>query len=387
MGDAEQQAELASFLRPADSRSTRRPPAYSAGRRRTPGLRRAEVSLLSGVSLTWYTWLEQARDISPSAQVIDALARTLQLSDAQHQCVLRRADHRHQPPSPEDDQQLPAHGQRLLAALGDSPAYAITPAWHIVGWNEAYEAFSPSIATVPDSERNLLWLVLTDSRVPAHASADCEHRTSGPAGTPTTSSSPPLGSEASSIHSKASCSSSTTGWTCPTAEGSTRSSTPLCPAAAPAPSSRTCAHAARPISRHTRASPRAGGVSASPAVRARPSHSTAQRWANASAAGRPPRRWTRHGSSRSPRRPLNSAWWPNPGRPLSFTGRPAGRPPGSPCSATTLVPRSTVCPGGDRVSAAGTSAGAVARRHPCRTTRAAGARRRAAAALPARAAG
>ena len=44
--------------------------------RRTPGLRREEVALLAGVSHTWYTWLEQGRDIHPSRQVIDALART-----------------------------------------------------------------------------------------------------------------------------------------------------------------------------------------------------------------------------------------------------------------------------------------------------------------------
>ena len=43
------------------------------GARRTPGLRREEVALLSGVSHTWYTWLEQGRDIHPSRQVVDAL--------------------------------------------------------------------------------------------------------------------------------------------------------------------------------------------------------------------------------------------------------------------------------------------------------------------------
>ena len=52
-------------------------------RRRTVGLRREEVASLSGVSVTWYTWLEQGRDISPSRQVLDAVARTLRLSDAE----------------------------------------------------------------------------------------------------------------------------------------------------------------------------------------------------------------------------------------------------------------------------------------------------------------
>ena len=43
-------------------------------RRRTPGLRREEVAQLAGVGVTWYTWLEQGRDINPSAQVLDAIA-------------------------------------------------------------------------------------------------------------------------------------------------------------------------------------------------------------------------------------------------------------------------------------------------------------------------
>jgi transcriptional regulator with XRE-family HTH domain len=53
------------------------------GHRRTPGLRREEVSQLAGVGLSWYTWLEQGRDITPSSSVLDALARVLNL-DAHH---------------------------------------------------------------------------------------------------------------------------------------------------------------------------------------------------------------------------------------------------------------------------------------------------------------
>src|SRR5688572_32993347 len=73
--------ELADFL---GSRRRQLAPAavgLPAGtNRRTPGLRREEVALLSGVSHTWYTWLEQGRDIRPSRQVVDALARTLRMS-------------------------------------------------------------------------------------------------------------------------------------------------------------------------------------------------------------------------------------------------------------------------------------------------------------------
>jgi transcriptional regulator with XRE-family HTH domain len=56
---------------------------FSSGRRRTPGLRREEVAQSAHVSATWYTWLEQGRGGSPSAAVLDRLARALTLTDAE----------------------------------------------------------------------------------------------------------------------------------------------------------------------------------------------------------------------------------------------------------------------------------------------------------------
>ena len=80
--------ELAAFLRACRARLTpadvELPPGSASGRRRTQGLRREEVAELSGVGVTWYTWLEQGRDISTSAQVVDALARALLLTADQH---------------------------------------------------------------------------------------------------------------------------------------------------------------------------------------------------------------------------------------------------------------------------------------------------------------
>jgi transcriptional regulator with XRE-family HTH domain len=159
--------ELGAFLR---SRRTQVDPATAGlpllGTRRTPGLRREEVALLSGVSHTWYTWLEQGRDIHPSRQVVDALARTLRLSVAEHEYVLRLSGAGAPVPLPGSDR-LPAHLQRLLDALGPSPAYAITASWAIAGWNAAYERFYPGVATAEPGDRNLLWLVFTDPAVRA----------------------------------------------------------------------------------------------------------------------------------------------------------------------------------------------------------------------------
>src|SRR3954463_14192377 len=71
--------ELASFLRSRRERVAPMEMGLPAGRRRhTPGLRREEVASLAGVGVTWYTWLEQGRDIHASTEVLEAIARTLQ---------------------------------------------------------------------------------------------------------------------------------------------------------------------------------------------------------------------------------------------------------------------------------------------------------------------
>jgi transcriptional regulator with XRE-family HTH domain len=158
----DRRAELGAFLRATRERLVRvefgLPPA---GRGREVGLRREEVSYLSGVSVTWYTWLEQGRDINPSRQVLDAVSRTLRLGGAQHRYVLTLAGFT--PVATADEAtDLPEHVQRLLDAIGDNPAYALTSEWGIAGWNAAYQRLYPNVATIAPSERNLLWVVFTD---------------------------------------------------------------------------------------------------------------------------------------------------------------------------------------------------------------------------------
>jgi hypothetical protein len=165
--DTQRRTELGRFLR------TRRTQFSNGafeqpitGRKRTPGLRREEVAVLSHISVTWYTWLEQGRDIHPSRQVLDAVARTLHLSPIEHTYLLTLAGHTTpdtQPPGSTPG--LPANVHHLLDALAGHPAYAITSTWDITGWNDAYTALYPNIATVPADQRNLLWLVFTDPAV------------------------------------------------------------------------------------------------------------------------------------------------------------------------------------------------------------------------------
>ena len=76
--DTKRRAELADFLR--TRRARLHPEQFglsTLGRRRTPGLRREEVAELAGIGVSWYTWLEQGRDITVSEQVLESLARIL----------------------------------------------------------------------------------------------------------------------------------------------------------------------------------------------------------------------------------------------------------------------------------------------------------------------
>lgn len=165
----QQRKELGAFLRARREQLDR--VAYGlppAGRGRTVGLRREEISYLSGVSVTWYTWLEQGRDINPSRQVLDAVATALRLTLTEHDYVLRLAGFAAaRPGGGEAVETAPAHVQRFLDALDEHPAYALAPDWGIAGWNAAYEVLFPNVATTPAEQRNLLWLIFTEPAVRA----------------------------------------------------------------------------------------------------------------------------------------------------------------------------------------------------------------------------
>lgn len=128
---------------------------------RGTGLRREEVAVLSGVSATWYTWLEQGRDINPSKQVLEAVGRALRLSPAEHDYVLALGGYR--PDKAPSAGPTPPHIQRFLDALAGHPAFAIGPSWDITAWNDAYAALYPNIADADD--RNLLWRVFMDPAI------------------------------------------------------------------------------------------------------------------------------------------------------------------------------------------------------------------------------
>jgi transcriptional regulator with XRE-family HTH domain len=158
-----QRGELAAFLRARRTQQERAPLGLPPGpRQRSRGLRREEVATMSGVSVTWYTWLEQARDVNPSRQVLDALAHALRLTPTEHSYMLSIAGFAADPDSAQSVPGAPEHIQHLLDALVGSPAFAITSDWSISAWNEGYRALYPNVAVLPAQDRNLLWAVFMD---------------------------------------------------------------------------------------------------------------------------------------------------------------------------------------------------------------------------------
>ncbi|MFM2077821.1 MAG: hypothetical protein RJA49_1711 [Actinomycetota bacterium] len=154
--------DLAEFLRARRDALTPADVGLPEGRgRRTKGLRREEVALLAGVSVTWYTWLEQGRPINASVDVLDALARTLRLSEAEHQHLLTLAH-----PSTSDRAPLPEHApdalERLIASMDPAPAYVLGPRWEFLAWNTAQSRLYPMIDHLDGDDCNLLWVMFAE---------------------------------------------------------------------------------------------------------------------------------------------------------------------------------------------------------------------------------
>ncbi len=160
--DDGRRAELGAFLRAR--RAALGPEEVGldpSGRRRTPGLRREEVAGLAGVSASWYTWLEQGRPINPSVDVLEALARVLHLDAAAREHLLRLAGHA-RPDTGTVPPLVPDTLWHLLDQLDPAPAYVLGPHWDYLAWNAAHARLFPSLPTLPDEDRNLLWVVFAN---------------------------------------------------------------------------------------------------------------------------------------------------------------------------------------------------------------------------------
>jgi transcriptional regulator with XRE-family HTH domain len=164
MGAVTRRADLAEFLRAR--RGALRPGdvALPAGeRRRTQGLRREEVALLAGVSVSWYTWLEQGRPINASLDVLDALARALQLDAVERDHLVALAGHPLRRPVAPGVEAMSDALRRLLVALAPAPAYVLGPRWDFVEWNQPFATLFPAVADLSAEDWNLVWVMFASA--------------------------------------------------------------------------------------------------------------------------------------------------------------------------------------------------------------------------------
>ncbi|MFF9429354.1 MmyB family transcriptional regulator [Streptomyces sp. NPDC004288] len=154
--------ELAAFLRSRRERITPEQVGLPRGRRRrTPGLRREEVAHLSAVGVTWYTWLEQARDIQVSPQVLDALAGALLLDPTERShlfALAGAADPHPETPCPVVTPTL----RRLLDQLEPVPAAIQNSRYDFLAHNRTFGRLFCDLDALPREDRNSLWLAFTN---------------------------------------------------------------------------------------------------------------------------------------------------------------------------------------------------------------------------------
>ncbi|MFE3601054.1 helix-turn-helix domain-containing protein [Streptomyces sp. NPDC059096] len=154
--------ELAGFLRSRRERITPEQVGLDRGpRRRTPGLRREEVAQLSAVGVTWYTWIEQARSIQVSAQVLDALARALLLDAGERAHLFSLAGVVDPAPGTPCPTITPAL-REMLARLDPFPACVQNSRYDILAYNRAYGVLMCDLDAVPPEDRNCILLAFTN---------------------------------------------------------------------------------------------------------------------------------------------------------------------------------------------------------------------------------
>ena len=152
--------ELADFLRTRREKIKPEQVGIVQGaRRRTPGLRREEVAELAGVGTTWYTWLEQARDIQPSSEVLRRLGQALQLNPAELRHIFALAG-KAAPLDFEGTAEVVTESQlRILKDALQVPALLVGARWDILAVNDKANELFPQLSALTGVDRNWLTFV------------------------------------------------------------------------------------------------------------------------------------------------------------------------------------------------------------------------------------
>jgi transcriptional regulator with XRE-family HTH domain len=162
MNQSGQRDELAKFLRTKrEALSVTAAGLRKTARRRTPGLRREEVADLAGVSVTWYTWLEQGRDIQCSTALLTRLAKALRLSRTDSDYLFRLAGH--SPPArPARSEGIEPEIQAVLDGYTAGPALLTGPRLDVLAFNNLADAVFRFDDFPGPFQRNHLWRAFMD---------------------------------------------------------------------------------------------------------------------------------------------------------------------------------------------------------------------------------
>jgi transcriptional regulator with XRE-family HTH domain len=147
-------AKLGPVLRTWRGRLSPAAAGLPAGRgRRVSGLRREDLAELAGISVDYVVRLEQGRYETPSAQVAAALARALQLTDAERDHLYRLAGLA-APARGEISDHIPPGLSRMLNRLGDAAAAVFAADWRLIWWNRGWAGLLGDPSATPPALRN-----------------------------------------------------------------------------------------------------------------------------------------------------------------------------------------------------------------------------------------
>ncbi len=169
MQESGRRQALADFLRKRRARLAPSEVGLPPGmRRRTPGLRREEVAQLASIGTSWYVWLEQGRDVHPSAQVLESLAQALRLTPNERRHLFLLAGQPLPPHAfPVEERASPAL-QQMLDDLDPTPAYIMGRRWDYLAWNKAADGVFAISGTSSPYARNLVWRLFTSPTMREH---------------------------------------------------------------------------------------------------------------------------------------------------------------------------------------------------------------------------
>ena len=157
--------QLGNYLRERRQRLDAAKLGYTLLRRRTPGLRQEEVAVRACVSTTWYTWLEQGRGGAPSEDVLERLAKALELSAAVRDHLFLLAQNRLPGVTWQAGVEVSPSLQRVLDSITHSPALVKTAEWQVVAWNHAATKVFVDYAQLPPEQRNILLMMFRNEEM------------------------------------------------------------------------------------------------------------------------------------------------------------------------------------------------------------------------------